>query len=275
MSYVDALFDRDGDRIHVVERLNGRREYREYPANYVFYFDDPRGKFQSIYGTPVSRFSTRNNKEFRKEMRIQSGKQLYESDINPIFRCLEDNYKGQDAPKLQTAFFDIEVDFDPVKGYSRPEDPFNPITAISVYLDWLDQMVTLVIPPKHMSMETAEEIASEFSNTMLFDSEAAMLGVFLDLIEDADALSGWNSEGFDIPYMVMRITRVLSKDDTRRFCLWNQLPKQRTFERFGAENITFDLIGRVHMDYMQLYRKYTYEERHSYSLDAKIGRAHV
>jgi hypothetical protein len=40
------------------------------------------------------------------------------------------------------------------------------------------------------------------------------------------------------------------------------------FERFGAENQTYDLIGRVHMDYMQLYRKYTYEERHSYSLDA-------
>jgi hypothetical protein len=40
------------------------------------------------------------------------------------------------------------------------------------------------------------------------------------------------------------------------------------FERFGAENLTFDLVGRVHMDYMQLYRKYTYEERHSYSLDA-------
>ena len=64
------------------------------------------------------------------------------------------------------------------------------------------------------------------------------------------------------------MTRVLSKDDTRRFCLWNQYPKKRTFERFGAENETYDLIGRVHMDYMQLYRKYTYEERHSYSLDA-------
>ena len=268
MSFVDALYDREHDRIHVVERVDGKRVYKEYPAQYIFYYDDARGKFNSIFGTPVSRFSTRNNKEFRKELRIQSGKQLFESDINPVFRCLEDNYKGQDGPKLHVAFFDIEVDFDPVKGYSRPEDPFNPITAISVYLDWLGQLVTLVIPPKHMSMETAEEIASEFSNTMLFDNEAAMLGVFLDLIEDADALSGWNSEGFDIPYMVMRITRVLSKDDTRRFCLWNQLPKQRTFERFGAENITFDLIGRVHMDYMQLYRKYTYEERHSYSLDA-------
>jgi DNA polymerase elongation subunit (family B) len=95
-----------------------------------------------------------------------------------------------------------------------------------------------------------------------------MLNVFLDLIEDADALSGWNSEGFDIPYTINRITRVLSKDDTRRMCLWNQYPKQRMFERFGAEQQTYDLIGRVHMDYMQLYRKYTYEERHSYSLDA-------
>ena len=268
MSYVDALFDREHDRIHVVERLDGRREYREYPATYIFYYDDPRGKFRSIYGNSVSRFSTRNNKEFRKEIRIQSGKGIYESDINPVFRCFEENYKGQDAPKLQTAFFDIEVDFDPERGFSKPEDPFNPITAISVYLDWLDQLVTLVIPPKSMSMETAQEIAGQFENTLIFEREEDMLGTFLDLIDDADVLSGWNSEGFDIPYIVMRTTRVLSKDDTRRMCLWGQLPKQRTFERFGAENLTFDLIGRVHMDYMQLYRKYTYEERHSYSLDA-------
>ena len=268
MSYVDALFDREHDRIHVVERRDGLRVYQEYPANYIFYYDDPRGKFQSLFGTPVSRFSTRNNKEFRKEIRIQSGKQLYESDINPIFRCLEENYKGQDGPRLHTAFFDIEVDFDQERGFSRPEDPFNPITAISVYLQWLDQLVTLVVPPKHMSNETAQEIAAEFENTIVFRDEGEMLKTFLDLIEDADALSGWNSEGFDIPYTVNRVTRVLSKDDTRKFCLWGQFPKKRMFERFGNEQETYDLIGRVHMDYMQLYRKYTYEERHSYSLDA-------
>ena len=268
MSYVDALFSRDNDRIHVVERRNGERTYQEYPANYVFYYEDPRGKFRSIYGNPVSRFSSRNNKEFRKEMRSQNHKKLYESDINPIFRCLEDNYKGQDGPKLHTAFFDIEVDFDPERGFSRPDDPFNPITAISVYLDWLDQLVTLVVPPRHMSAETANDIAAEFENTIVFTKEAEMLKVFLDLIDDADVMSGWNSEGFDIPYCVNRITRVLSKDDTRKFCLWGQLPKKRMFERFGAEQETYDLIGRVHMDYMQLYRKYTYEERHSYSLDA-------
>jgi DNA polymerase elongation subunit (family B) len=268
MSYVDALFDREHDRIHVVERRDGERHYQEYAPNYTFYYDDPRGKFVSIYGTPVSRFSTRNNKEFRKEIRIQNSKQLYESDINPIFRCLEENYKGQDGPRLNVAFFDIEVDFDSDRGFSPPEDPFNPITAISVYLGWVDRLITLVVPPKHMTWETAQEICAEFSDTLLFEREEDMLNTFLDIIDDADALSGWNSEGYDIPYTVNRVTRVLSKDDTRRFCLWNQHPKGRTFERFGNESQTYDLIGRVHMDYMQLYRKYTYEERHSYSLDA-------
>jgi DNA polymerase elongation subunit (family B) len=268
MSYIDALFDRDKDRIHVVERINGERVYREYPANYVFYYDDPRGKFRTIYGTPVTRFATRNSKEFHKELRVNSNKRLWESDINPIFRCLEENYLGADSPKLQTAFFDIEVDFDPERGYSKPEDPFNAITSISVYLDWMDKLVTMVVPPKSYSWATAEEICREFDNCFLFEREEDMLNSFLDIIQDADILTGWNSEGFDIPYTVMRTHRVLSKDDTRRFCLWGQFPKQRTFERFGAENLTFDLIGRVHMDYMQLYRKYTYEERHSYSLDA-------
>ena len=266
--YVDSFFAREKDRIHVVERRNDQRVYLEYPADYRFYYDDPRGKFRSIYNTPVARFVTRNNKEFRKEVRMHSGKTLYESDVNPVFRCLEENYKGQDAPKLHTIFFDIETAFDLSRGFAPTSDPFNPITAISLYLDWLDQMVTLVIPPSHMSMETAKEIASEFSNTFVFDKEKEMLDMFLTLIDDADVLSGWNSEGYDIPYTVGRIIRVLSKDDTRRLCLWGQYPKERTFERFGVENITFDLIGRVHLDYMQLYRKYTYEERHSYSLDA-------
>ena len=268
MSYVDALFDRDKDRIHIVERINGVRKYQEFPATYIFYYDDPKGKFRSIFGTPVARFSSRNNKEFRKELRMHSGKTVYESDINPVFRCLAENYLGADAPKLHTAFFDIETDFDPVRGFSSTEEAFNPITAITVYLDWLDQLVTLAIPPKSMSMETAREIAAEFDNTFMFEREADLLDSFLHLIDDADVLSGWNSEGYDIPYTVNRVTRILSKDDTRRFCLWGQMPKARTFERFGKESLTFDLVGRVHMDYMQLYRKYTYEERHSYSLDA-------
>ena len=268
MSYVDAIHDRDGDKIHVVERTaNGKRAYREYPANYVFYYSDPKGKYRSIYGDPVSRFSSRKRGEFEKERRIQNSKKLFESDINVVFRCLSDNYLGAEPPKLHTCFFDIEVDFDPEKGFSPTTDPFNAVTAISMYLDWLDQLITLCIAPKHMSVETANEITSEFENCLLFQSEIEMFETFFQLIEDADVMSGWNSEGYDIPYMVNRVTRVMSKDDTRKFCLLGQLPKPRTYERFGKEEQTYDLIGRIHMDYLQLYKKYNYESRHSYKLD--------
>ena len=74
--------------------------------------------------------------------------------------------------------------------------------------------------------------------------------------------------------MVNRVTRVMSKDDTRKFCLLGQMPKPRTYERFGKEETTYDLIGRVHMDYLQLYKKYNYESRHSYKLDS-IGEMEV
>lgn len=268
MSYVDALFDRERDRIHIVERVNGERRYTDYPAQYLFYYDDPKGKFKTIYDTPVSRFSTRNNKEFRKELAMRKGKRTWESDINPVFRCLAENYMGKDAPKLNVAFFDIETDFDPERGFSSPEDPFTKITAITVYLQWLDQLVTVAIPPKSMSMESANEIAAKFDNTFMFADEREMMKTFLDLIDDADVLSGWNSEGFDIPYCINRTTKILSKDDTRRFCLWQQLPRRREYEKYGLMRETYDLTGRIHVDYMNLYRKYTYEERHSYSLDA-------
>jgi DNA polymerase elongation subunit (family B) len=259
----------------VVERdQNGKRQYKEYPTNYVLYYPDHKGKYRSIYGDPVNRFSTRKRQEFEKERRIHSGKKLFESDVPVIFRCLSENYLKADVPKLHTCFFDIEVDFDPEKGFSPTTDPFNPVTAISLYLDWQDTLVTLVIAPKHMSPETAQEICNEFDNCMLFTNEKEMFDVFFQLIEDSDVMTGWNSEGYDIPYMVNRVTRVMSKDDTRKFCLMGQLPKAREYERFGKSETTYDLVGRIHLDYLQLYKKYNYESRHSYKLDA-IGEMEV
>lgn len=275
MTYIDAIYSKDKDKINVVERdKNGVRQYQEHYANYIFYYPDPKGKYRGTDGKAVSRFSTRKRAEFEKEKRIHGNHRLYESDINVVFRCLSENYMGIDAPKLHTCFFDIEVDFDPEKGFSPTTDPFNPVTAISMYLDWLDQLVTLVIAPKHMSKETANQITSEFENCILFNSEVEMFETFFQLIDDADILTGWNSEGYDIPYMVNRVTRVMSKDDTRKFCLLDQLPKPREYERFGKVEMTYDLVGRIHMDYLQLYKKYNYESRHSYKLDS-IGEMEV
>ena len=274
MPYVDAMFDRDQDIIRVVERRDGKRHFQEYQAKYTFYYKDERGKYKSVYGDPLSRIVCKNTKDFRKEVAINKDKTLFESDVNPIFQCLSENYLNQDAPKLNIAFFDIETDFDPERGFADPADPFMPITSISVYLQWLETMVCLAVPPKTLTMERAKAELEGIDNVMLFEREGDMIDTFLTLIEDADILSGWNSEGYDIPYTVNRTMRVLSKDDTRRFCLWGQLPKKREYEKYGKQAVTFDLVGRVHLDSLELYRKYTYEERHTYRLDA-IGEIEV
>jgi DNA polymerase elongation subunit (family B) len=275
MSYVDAYFDRDSDIIRVVERVDGKRIFQEHPVKYTFYYDDPKGKHRSIYGDPISRIVSRNTKDFRKELAINNKRKLFESDINPIFQCLSENYLNQDAPKLNVAFFDIETDFDPERGFADPSDPFMPITAITVHLQWLDTLITLAVPPKTLTMEEAKEQTKEWGQEcVLFEKEEDMLQAFLDLIQDSDILTVWNSEGYDIPYTVNRVSRVLSKDDTRRFCLWKQLPKKREYEKYGKSAETYDLVGRVHLDSLELYRKYTYEERHTYRLDA-IGELEV
>jgi DNA polymerase elongation subunit (family B) len=268
MSYIDGYFDRQADIIRVVERQNGERVFKEYPIKYTFYHEDPGGKYKSSTGKSLSRIVCKNTKDFHKELAINRNKTLYESDINPIFQCLSENYLNQDAPDLNIAFFDIEADFDPEKGFSQPSDPFMPITAITVSLQWLNTIVTFAMPPKTMDIEEAKEITKGIDNLYLYKDEAEMLKAFLDIIEDADVISGWNSEGYDMPYIINRIKKVMSKDDTRRLCLWKQMPKKRTFERYGREQETYDLVGRVHLDSLELYRKYTYEERHSYRLDA-------
>jgi len=269
MSYIDAYYKRDQDKVFVVERnKNGERKFVEYDARYVFYYPDNKGKHRSIFGEPLQKVQSNTYSNFIKEQRIRSNKKLYEQDINPVFRCLEENYLGKDAPKLNVVFFDIEVDFDPERGYSTTDDPFMPITAITCYLNWTDQLVTFAVPPKKLGFENAKLQVERFSNVMLFEKEKDMLDAFLTLIEEADILSGWNSEGYDIPYTVGRIQKVLSSDDTRRLCFWGEKPRKRTFEKYGREQISYDLIGRVHLDLLELYRKYTYEERHSYRLDA-------
>jgi DNA polymerase elongation subunit (family B) len=274
LSYVDALYQRDEDQIKVVERVNGKRVFKEYPARYMFYYPDAKGKYESVYGEKLNRVVARNIKDFHKELKIHHGKRLYESDINPAFRCLEENYLNIDAPNLHVAFYDIETDFDPERGFADPADPFMPITAITVYLQWMDRLVTLALPPKTLTIDAATELCKEFNDCFLFEKEADMLETFLDLIDDADIISGWNSEGYDIPYTVNRVARILSKEDTRRFCLWNQFPKKREFEKYGRQMVTYDFVGRVHLDSLELYRKYTYEERHTYRLDA-IGEMEI
>lgn len=272
--YVDLLNNSREGKVKVVERVQGKRVYKEYPAIYEYYIPDPKGKYKSIYGESLTKVECRSQGEFTRSLKFNSNKRTHEADIKMVNKIIEKHYLHQPPPDLHVAFFDIETAFDKERGFSQPEEAFNEITSIAVHLQWLGQTVCLAVPPPTLTMAEAKKLADQIGNVILFHEEAHMLDAFLTLIEDADILSGWHSEGFDIPYTVNRIVQVLGKHETRRLCLWGQLPTARSFERNGKEQQTYDLVGRIHLDYMQLYKKFNYEERHSYSLDA-IAEAEV
>lgn len=266
--------------VRIVERVNGKRVYREFQPDYHFFVNDFKGTYKSIYGDTVKKVMPKSYAEKQKLLKTLSfNTKKWESDVDPIFRCLEQNYQHAEPAALQVAFFDIETSFDKELGWSEASEANNYITSISVHLQWIDEIICLAVPPITLTPDEAQAIADKVGNVILFKKESEMLSAFIDVIEDADVLSGWNSEAYDIPYVVNRIKKVLGKQETRRLCLWDQEPKVREFERGGKTQPTYDLIGRVHIDYLQLYKKYNYEERHSYALNAiadiELGEAKV
>lgn len=275
--YVDALFDRNNEIIKVVERINGERHFKEFKPNWDFYIPDLAGTYTSIFGDRLKKLSPKNKSDRAKLFRMYPV--TFEADIDPMLRLLEMEYGDKEPPTLNIAFFDIETAFDTERGYASPEDPFNPITSIAVYLQWCETMVCLAVPPKTLTFEQAESIAEQVGNTIICKTEAQMLDMFMTLIEDADVISGWNSSFFDIPYTVGRIIRQIDKHETRRLCLWNEMPKPKMISRGSKESLTYTLAGRIHLDYMELYKEYNYEERQSYSLDniaeAELGERKV
>ena len=267
--YVDAIFNAKDSTVKVVERNNdGRRVFKDYPGIFEFYVPDSKGNDKSIFGDTLLKIECGSIGEFKKMRQIHSHKRKFESDVKPVNKVIEAHYKHLDPADLHIAFFDIETDFDKELGYSSPEDALNPIISIAVHLQWLDQTVCLALPPKGMSMEEANVIADSVGNTILYHEETDILDAFLTLIEDADVLSGWYSEGYDIPYTINRIIKLMGRHEARRMCLWDKFPKPKTFTMGGRESQTYELTGRVHLDYLALYKKFTYEERHSYKLDS-------
>ncbi len=284
MCYVDGYYDAKKNVVKIAERdANGVRHLVDHDVEHVFYYTHPAGTNRSMYGEPLKKSVHRDAQKFRKELsriKLETDKtgnrkhKIYESDINPVFRILENNYKGIEAPSLNLAFFDIETGFDVDRGFAPVDDPFNPVTAISVHLSHVDRLIALVLCPPTLSMDEAQKIASQFPDTFLFDDERELLRSFMGVIEESDCLSGWNSTLFDIPYIVNRIKRIIDEDATRDLCLWRQKPRQRVVPKYGKDHESYDLIGRVHLDYLELYQKHNPQQQHSYRLDY-IGEVEV
>jgi DNA polymerase elongation subunit (family B) len=287
MTYIDAF--RRGNDIYVSERReDGVRVARKAPAPFYFYVEDEQGKFKSMFGQKLKRVSspTYHKHSLTISDYQDSGFTTFESDIKPEYRFLEDNFVGSVPPKLNIAVLDIESDRDRDIGFSRVDFPYAIINAITVDCKWLNEAVTICVRPPTMTLEEAIEETNGIENTFIVETEAELLKMTLDLLDDADVITGWNSEFYDIPMIIQRIRIVLggedlddvanlddynppeqSREHLSRLCLFDEIPTPRKVERWGGEEWCFALKGKVHLDYLELYMKFSFNELHSYALD--------
>ena len=229
--YIDAAQLPDY-RIYVTERgADGVRNIKTFRPPHVFYYTDPDGNFESIYGDKLKRVYTSSFKEFKRELehRKQTGSTIFESDVDIIFRLLEEKYPGDDLPQLNVGIIDIEADKDPNRPFSRTNNPYSIINALTIYKKHLKQYITLIVPPPNLTVEQTRDLLdarksqdelgrvidspptddfgelSEDRGYFICQDEAELLLTFLALIEDIDVLTGWNSTFYDIPYIIQRI----------------------------------------------------------------------
>ena len=81
-----------------------------------------------------------------------------------------------------------------------------------------------------------------------------------------DVVTGWNTGFFDIPYLVKRIQRELGETIATKLSPWGYINERKIFIQ-GNEEISFDLHGISQLDYLDLYKKFTYTKQESYRLD--------
>ena len=103
---------------------------------------------------------------------------------------------------------------------------------------------------------------------MHFRSEEGMLNAFLGYWQEnyPDVITGWNVQLFDMPYICNRIERILGDKFVKLLSPW-RLVSQREIYIKGRRQLAVDTLGISTLDYLELYKKFTYQNRESYRLD--------
>jgi len=289
MSYISAI--KVKDNIVVWERNENGRVVKTYPAPYFFYVQDDDGEFVSMYGDKLARYDFNTGAEFKAAVddHKRSGIKMFESDIPSELRLLSEQYYNVPAPKMNTTFLDIEVDYDKTIGYSSIKNPYAPINSIALYHSHTKQYVILAVPPNlapnkanddkwiagdapQSFIDTMEDIAPYMDDIKLSvkfcKDEKELLIDMLAELEDTDIMSGWNSDLFDIPYIGKRLEKIGKKYFNKLSFDLGRKPAWRTVEVFGEEVQILDPCGRISADYMVLFKKYEMAERPTYKLEA-------
>lgn len=276
MSYINA--ERIDNKIYVWERIDpATRVVKKYELPLEFYVEDQKGKHVSLFGDKCSKLEFDNQEEYNyaRQQFERSSLKTFESDVALEFKVLSKHYYQVPSPNLNVTFLDIEVDYNKEVGFASTKNPYAPINAIAIHHQWTNKTIIYSVPPKSWGRDPAkwqemlDKSLLELADIVFCKDERELLTYMLAEFQDSDALVGWNSNFFDIPYIGLRVEQVLGKSYLRTLSfLEAQPPKYREVEMYGNTNVALDLGGRLNIDYLDLFKKFEAAMRPSYKLEA-------
>jgi len=212
------------------------------------------------YLAPVECGNIRETRDFIKKYDGIDNFQIY-GNTNYHYTFIADNFPDQityDLSKIITANIDIETGSE--NGFPNPETAPEPVTAITVSINNTYYVFGCGSYEKHR-------------NDIVYfkcDNELHLLQEFLSFWtkQDIDVVTGWNIKFFDIPYLVNRINLLFEESLSADLSPW-RFVSERTIMAFGGskQQQAYEIMGVATLDYIDLYKKFTYKNQESYALN--------
>ncbi len=256
-----------GDHFLVRGYENGKHfmtREKFYPT--LFVPSKKKTKYKTLDGECVEPIEPGTVRECREFVKRYDGVENFKifGNTGYIYQYISENYKQDeikfDISKVKISTIDIEVASE--NGFPDVESAAEEILLITVQDYTTKQIRTWGRGP----------FGNKQANVIYkgFRTEYELLTDFINwwMIEDntPEVVTGWNSELYDMPYLVRRISRILGEKLMKRLSPWGLVTEGEVFIA-GRKNIRYDVGGITQLDYLNLYKKFTYKAQESYRLD--------
>lgn len=257
-----------GNQIAVRYIHNGVRDQKKIDYKPTLFVADRKSKtHKTLKGIPVSPKSFNSISEandFSKQMKDCDSDVLHghtDWEMLYIHEAFPD-IPEFDFSLIKTFFVDIEVEAR--NGFPKPEEAKDPVNAITVYDNNKDTFFVFTT--------VLEKYKSEFAGKKVkfypASSERDLLLKFVAFWEadHPDIITGWNVAPFDVPYLINRISNLINEDTAKRLSPWKRISARTAKNSFGQEVVEYTIVGVEILDYLDLYKKYTFKKQESYKL---------
>jgi DNA polymerase elongation subunit (family B) len=256
-----------GDHFLVRGYENGKHfmtREKFYPT--LFVPSKKKTKYQTLTGDCVDEVQPGSIRECREFVKRYDGVENFKiyGNTGYIYQYISEMYPEEeikfDINKIKLTTLDIEVASE--NGFPDPESAAEEVLLITIQDYASKQIRTWGVGP----------FENKQKNVMYksFATERDLLNDFIAwwMTEDntPEVVTGWNIELYDIPYLVRRMDRVLGEKLMKRMSPWGLVTEKEVFIN-GRKHISYDVGGITQLDYLNLYKKFTYKAQESYRLD--------